>query len=128
MGLAFSLELPDWVATVRGNEAHLRRALGNLLDNALKFTPEAGAVKAGLRPAPEDNWVELWIEDTGIGIPAADVPQLFSRFHRGRNAAGYPGSGLGLAIVKAIAEAHGGQVAVENTSQGACFRLRLPLL
>jgi signal transduction histidine kinase len=128
MGLAFSLELPDWAATVRGHEAHLRRALSNLLDNALKFTPEGGAVKVGLRPAPEDNSVELWIEDTGIGIPGEDVPQLFSRFHRGRNAAGYPGSGLGLAIVKAIAEAHGGQVTAVNTGQGACFRLRLPVV
>jgi signal transduction histidine kinase len=128
MNLAFSLALPERAVTVQGHEAHLRRALGNLLDNALKFTPAGGAVKVGLRPASEDNWVELWIEDTGIGIPDGDVPQLFSRFHRGRNAAGYPGSGLGLAIVKAIVEGHGGQVMAVNTAQGACFRLRLPLL
>ncbi|MBE7550177.1 MAG: sensor histidine kinase [Anaerolineales bacterium] len=71
--------------------------------------------------------VTLTEEDTGIGIPPGDVPHLFSRFHRGRNAAAYPGSGLGLAIVKAIVEGHGGQVMVEHQRQGACFRLRLPL-
>ena len=61
---------------------------------------------------------ELWVEDTGIGVPPDDLPQLFSRFHRGRNAQAYPGSGLGLAIVKAIAERHGGRVLAENTGQG----------
>lgn len=126
-GLTFALELPEQAVTVQGNEAHLRRALSNLLDNALKFTPGGGAVKVGLRAVAGDAWVELWVEDTGIGIPPGDVPQLFSRFHRGRNAAAYPGSGLGLAIVKAIVEGHGGQVTVENQMQGASFRLRLPL-
>jgi two-component system sensor histidine kinase MprB len=56
-----------------------------------------------------------------------DLPQLFSRFHRGRNAAAYPGSGLGLAIVKAVAEHHGGCVSAANTGHGARFSVRLPL-
>jgi signal transduction histidine kinase len=128
MGLTFSLELPEQPLAVSGNEAHLRRALSNLLDNALKFTSEGGSVWLGLRPLPAQNWAELWVEDTGLGIPATDVPQLFSRFHRGRNATAYPGSGLGLAIVKAITEGHGGQVAVENRLTGACFQVRLPLV
>jgi signal transduction histidine kinase len=52
--------------------------------------------------------VTLWVQDTGIGVPANDLPQLFSRFHRGRNAAAYSGNGLGLAIVKAVVNGHGG--------------------
>jgi signal transduction histidine kinase len=109
--------------TVWGDEARLRRALDNLLDNAIKFTPEGGAVS--VRLYQEGKWVEVAVEDTGIGIPEDDLPHLFSRFHRGRNTITYPGNGLGLAIVKAIAEAHKGQVTAENTGQGARFALRL---
>ena len=67
------------------------------------------------------------MEDTGIGIPEDDLPQLFSRFHRGRNTATYPGSGLGLAIVKAIVEGHGGNVtAGRHPEGGGLFTLVLP--
>jgi signal transduction histidine kinase len=75
----------------------------------------------------QGEWAEFHVQDTGIGIPVDDLPQLFSRFHRGHNATAYPGSGLGLAIVAAIVEEHGGQVTAENTVPGACFHLRLPL-
>jgi two-component system OmpR family sensor kinase/two-component system sensor histidine kinase CpxA len=126
-GLAFALELPKQSLIVQGSESYLRRALSNLLDNALKFTPAGGSIRVGLQPLTTSRQVELWVEDTGIGIPPGDVPHLFSRFHRGRNAAAYPGSGLDLAIVKAIVEGHGGQVTAEHQRQGACFRLRLPL-
>jgi signal transduction histidine kinase len=110
---------------VLGEEAELRAALANLLDNALKFTPEGGRISLGCRR--NDGAALLWVEDTGIGIPEADLPLLFQRFHRGRNAAAYPGSGLGLAIVKAIVERHGGQVEAERSEPGARFTLRLPL-
>jgi two-component system, OmpR family, phosphate regulon sensor histidine kinase PhoR len=66
------------------------------------------------------------VTDTGIGIPPDDLPQLFSRFHRARNAAAYSGSGLGLAIVKAIMIRHGGNVSAQNTASGARFTLRWP--
>jgi signal transduction histidine kinase len=127
-GLAFSMQLPDEPMTIRGHESQLHRAIGNLLDNALKFTPEGGAISFGLRRLPGAGQAELWVEDTGIGIPPDDLPQLFSRFHRGRNAAAYPGSGLGLAIVKAIAETHQGQVEAENTGHGARFLIRWPAI
>jgi signal transduction histidine kinase len=123
-GLTLELTLPETPVTIQGNETQLRRALDNLLDNAIKFTLEGGTVGVGVRQVEE--WVEVSVEDTGIGIPEQDLPVLFSRFHRGRNAAAYPGNGLGLAIVKAIAEVHGGQVTAENTGQGARFTLRLP--
>lgn len=128
-GLAFSLQLPDEAVIVSGNEAQLRRASGNLLDNALKFTGEGGYVRLGV--SLESNTqasrpqAEVWVEDSGIGIPPSDLPQVFNRFHRGRNAAGYAGSGLGLAIVKTIVEGHGGQVSVVNLSQGARFSFRI---
>jgi signal transduction histidine kinase len=123
-GLAFDLVLPETEVTVWGDEAQLRRALGNLLDNAIKFTPEGGSIHVGLHR--EGEWVELWVEDTGIGVPEEDLPHLCGRFHRGRNVAAYPGNGLGLAIVKAIVEGHGGRVIGENAENGARFTVRLP--
>ena len=80
-----------------------------------------------MRLRREGPWAELCVQDTGLGIPADDLQQLFSRFHRASNAAIFPGSGLGLAIVKAIVVGHGGQVTVENTSPGTRFCVRLPL-
>jgi signal transduction histidine kinase len=124
-GLSFDLDVPEGTITIQGNQERVSRALGNLLDNAIKFTPGGGAVSLSLRQ--QGQWAELWVQDTGIGIPTDDLPQLFSRFHRGHNATAYPGSGLGLAIVAAIVEGHGGQVAAENTASGARFCLRLPL-
>ncbi len=123
-GLTFELTLPETPVILQGNKTQLRRALDNLLDNAIKFTPESGTVKVGVHHVGE--WAEISVEDTGIGIPEQDLLVLFSRFHRGRNAAAYPGNGLGLAIVKAIAELHGGRVTAENVDQGARCTLRLP--
>lgn len=118
------LNLPPEPIEIKGQADQLRRAIGNLIDNAIKFTPEGGTVTIDLQRG--DGSIELCVSDTGIGIPADDLPQLFSRFHRGRNAAGYPGNGLGLAIVKAIVEAHGGAVGAENTAQGTRFCITFP--
>jgi signal transduction histidine kinase len=122
-GLTLSIEMPQDPIELRGDPAQLRRAIGNLIDNAIKFTPEGGTITIGLwRNA---GTIELCVQDTGIGIPEEDLPQLFSRFHRGRNVANYPGNGLGLAIVKAIVEAHGGNVSAINASPGARFCITL---
>ena len=123
-GLSFHLDLGPEPLVTQGNASQLRRALGNLLDNALKFTPVGGAVRVGTRR--DGEWAVLWVENTGIGVPPDDLPYLFGRFHRGRNATDHPGSGLGLAIVKSIVEGHRGQAEAENTSHGARFSLRLP--
>jgi signal transduction histidine kinase len=122
-GILFNLTVPESRALVSGNESQLRRAMGNLLDNALKFTPENGTITLGIQP--QEAQVALWVEDTGSGIPPGDLPQLFSRFHRGRNAAAYPGSGLGLAIIKAIVESHGGNVTVTSDRGGTRFTIQL---
>jgi signal transduction histidine kinase len=119
------LDLPDGAVPVTGHGELLRTAVGDLLDNALKFTPRGGTVTLGLRAAA--GTARLWVEDTGIGIPASDLPAVFDRFHRGGNAAAYEGSGLGLAIVRATMDLHGGAVRVESSNTGSRFEMTLPL-
>jgi two-component system sensor histidine kinase BaeS len=125
-GVAFDLALPDAPVVVRGHGGQLGRALENLLDNALKFTPAGGRVQLELRGG-EDGTVEIVVTDSGIGIPPEDLPRLFERFHRGRNATAYPGSGLGLAIAQAIVARHGGTLAAHDAELGARFVMQLPL-
>lgn len=120
----FSLSLPEEPLTVRADESQLRQAVGNLVDNAIKFTPRGGQVKVSLRR--EGRRTVTTVDDTGVGVPEADLPHLFERFHRGQNASRHAGSGLGLAIVKAIVMAHGGEVTGENSASGARFAITLP--
>jgi len=124
--LEFVLELTEQTVNVSGDAAQLRTVLENLLDNAIKFTPPGGTVRLHLEQ--QDARAVLTVEDSGIGIPDDDLPLLFQRFHRGRNAAAYPGNGLGLAIVDQIARLHGGSVGAENTSPGVRFTLTLDTL
>jgi signal transduction histidine kinase len=127
MGVIFALDVGERPVFVQGNDSQLRRAVGNLLDNAIKFTPSQGTVTVVL--TEENGQACLSVTDNGIGIPTEELPRLFSRFHRGLNAAAYPGSGLGLAIVKAIVEAHGGKVEGESNGlgQGSKFVISLTL-
>ena len=108
---------------LQGDEDWLLRVVVNLVGNAVKFTPHGGAVTVGLIDlGPE---VEIVVEDTGIGIPAADLPRIFDPYkqaHRGRG-----GSGLGLAIVKGLVETHGGRIEVDSEEgRGSRFLVRLP--
>ncbi len=120
-GLVFEAELPPAPVLIRADASQVTRAMDNLVDNACKFTPQGGTVRVAL--SQQDGQVVFSVADTGIGIPTDDLPQLFNRFHRGRNATAFPGSGLGLAIVKAIVERQGGQVTAENTATGVRFSL-----
>ncbi|CAN5618461.1 hypothetical protein BH10CHL1_BH10CHL1_28580 [soil metagenome] len=119
--LNFSLQAPDEAVYICAHMPQMQVALDNLFDNACKFTPSGGNVTIQLQQSGAQ--VQLSVTDTGIGIPPDDLPLLFNRFHRSRNAANYPGSGLGLAIVKAIIEQQGGQVMVENSTPGTRFTL-----
>jgi len=104
----------------------LLRIVDNLVTNAVKFTPHGGTVRLAARS--EGRTAILEVTDTGHGIPAAEQPDLFSRFSRGTNAIeeAIPGSGLGLAISKVIAEAHGTNIQLESTpGTGSTFRLAL---
>ncbi|MBE2319098.1 HAMP domain-containing histidine kinase [Solirubrobacter sp. CPCC 204708] len=105
---------------INGVPSRLDRAVGNLLDNAAKYSPAGSVVDVRLRDG------ELTVRDRGPGIPAADLPHVFDRFYRADAARGRPGSGLGLAIVRQVAETHGGTVAAEAADGGgALLRLRL---
>jgi signal transduction histidine kinase len=112
---------------VQGDAAALRRALLNLVDNAVKYTPAGGSVVISLERTPEG--AALVVEDTGIGIAAADVQRVFEPFVRldaGRSR-DTGGSGLGLAIARSIALAHGGTLEVESRpAAGSRFTIRLP--
>ncbi|MBN1563613.1 MAG: HAMP domain-containing histidine kinase [Anaerolineae bacterium] len=128
--ITLELEMPPDTIAIEADEALIMHVLENLLDNAFKFTPENGTITLGLQTI--EDQVRLWVTDTGIGIPADDVPKLFSRFYRASNASAYPGNGLGLVITKAIVEKHGGTITVASTATGleksAAHRTRFEVL
>jgi two-component system, OmpR family, sensor histidine kinase MprB len=108
---------------VQGVPGKLDRAVGNLLDNAAKWSPPGGEIEVGVRSG------EVTVRDHGPGIEDEDLPFVFDRFYRARSARGLPGSGLGLAIVRQVVESHGGEVWAERAEGGgARFRLRIPVV
>jgi two-component system sensor histidine kinase SenX3 len=125
-GLQLLVE-PSEEATVLGSESDLALMVHNLLDNAIRYTPE-GDVRVGLAVA--DGTAELRVTDTGVGIPSADLGRIFERFYRVDPARSRDtgGTGLGLAIVRHVADAHGGEVKVRSVlGAGTTFTVRLPL-
>ncbi|HTV56173.1 MAG TPA: ATP-binding protein [Terriglobia bacterium] len=111
---------------VEGDDQGLRRLFLILLDNAVKYTPEGGEVRAGLRRA--DGFAVAEIRDTGAGIESSDLPHIFERFYRADKARATGGAGLGLSIGRWIAEAHGGKIEVESgPPRGCVFSIRLPI-
>ena len=118
-GVTFVPDLEETV--VSGEPGSIERAIGNLLDNAAKWSPPGGEVEVRVRDG------EVAVRDHGPGIDEHDLPYVFDRFYRAPSARGQPGSGLGLAIVRQVAEAHGGQVTAERANGGGTLvRLRLP--
>lgn len=118
---------PDLPALV-GDEEELRRVVANLLENAVRYTPEGGTVTVSTREFIGE--VRLAVRDTGIGIMAEDLPYIFDRFYRAPHATvmSAAGTGLGLAIVKQIVERHGGRVDVESEyGRGSTFEVWLPV-
>jgi len=114
---------------VRGDMASLSMLLANLLDNALRYTPEGGRIDVAVDD--DAGHALLTVTDTGPGIPAIDRERVFDRFHRGANVAdteNQTGSGLGLSIVKRIADAHGATIALDaaGVGQGLVVRVRFP--
>jgi signal transduction histidine kinase len=113
---------------IDADRIQIERMLSNLLSNALKFTPPGGSVRVLLSRA---DGVELVVEDTGCGIPAASIPHIFDRFYRvrGKEDESTPekGLGLGLSFVAWIVKAHGGEIQVESKpGEGSRFILHLP--
>ncbi|MGZ9226467.1 MAG: sensor histidine kinase, partial [Anaerolineales bacterium] len=127
--ISLGVEIPrDMPHAIEADQALLHQALYNLVENALKYTPEGGEVTVHLQTSP--SALTFAIQDSGIGIPTNDMPRLFEKFYRGTNHAALAqrGTGLGLAIVKSIAERHGGKVWVESElGKGSIFYLDIPL-
>src|SRR5215831_17990115 len=117
-GLQYELDLQPTL--VRGDPDALERAVGNLVDNATKWSPPDGRI----RISAAGGTVE--VSDEGPGIPADDLPYIFDRFYRSAKARALPGSGLGLAIVRRIAGLHGGTAEAIPQQQGVTFRLSVP--
>lgn len=103
--------------------ARIRQVLDILLDNAVKFTPEGGTVRVGVR---FEDGVELFVSDDGPGIPHEHLPHIFERFYKADNARSDGSAGLGLAIARQIVERHGGTIGVSSDANGSTFVVRLP--
>ncbi len=123
-GLAFSVEIHQDIPQLQGDRQRLMRMVGNLLDNAIKYTPQGGV---RLRALLHSDELEVKVIDDGPGVAEEELENLFEKFFRGAAGRGSEGTGVGLAAVKAIAQAHGGRVAAGNMpEQGAVFTIWLP--
>lgn len=127
-GLTFILNIAEPIV-VNGDGGRLRQVMGNLIDNAIKFTPSAGRVCMSLTRINGNARFE--IADTGIGIPTEDLSRVFDRFYRtdpSRSVQSAPGVGLGLSICRSIIEAHGGTIAIESQAgKGTLVCVKLPV-
>jgi len=122
--IQFDVTLQPW--RLIGDAPALERAVLNLLDNAVKFSPQGSAVRVRLT-AGQDGFALLEVADQGQGIDDEDLPRVFDRFYRSQEARTLPGSGLGLAIVQQAALRHGGEVVAGRAPEGgALFIMRLP--
>jgi two-component system NtrC family sensor kinase len=127
-GHHLQINIPDEIPAILANPVQMRQMFDHLLENAVKYTVQSGTI--GIAGRIEQKQVILQISDTGIGIPAIDLPYIFDKFYRAANASSeMSGTGLGLAIVKSIIENHGGRIWVESTvGKGSTFTIVLPLI
>ena len=126
--IAFVRELPDGLPHVLGDAHKIGQILANLLSNAIKFTPGGGIVRVSARIV-DDRYLVVSVADSGIGIPAARIRDLFDRYHRlpSRATWGEHGTGLGLYICRQLVALHGGELSVESDlGRGTTFRFTLP--
>ena len=108
------------------DEHRIARVLGNLVSNAVKYSPAGGEIR--ITSVRTERWAEIRVSDTGIGIPAADLPHVFERFRRAGNVGKIVGNGIGLASSREVVIAHGGSLEVESVEgHGSTFIVRLPL-
>lgn len=123
--ITLEADLQEFVPLVNGDPVRLRQMIGNLLDNAIKYTPENGVVRLAVEA--EGDQVILHISDNGVGIPQADQPYLFDKFFRASNVPeDLPGTGLGLSIIKSIVDNHGGRIWVDSKlGEGTTFTVVL---
>jgi signal transduction histidine kinase len=125
----FNLNLPVAGRYIGGDRDRLEQVLGNLLENAVKYSPDGSEISVSVEE--KENEVITSVRDRGIGIPVDEITQVFERFHRGRqvSSTNYGGLGLGLYITKQIIERHGGQIWVESAEGvGTSFYFSLPVV
>jgi two-component system NtrC family sensor kinase len=122
-----SIDVPENLPTIFANPPRVRQMLANLIDNAIKFTPDGGQVAVTARA--DDQLILITVNDNGIGIPPADQPYIFDKFYRASNSRqDYTGTGLGLSIVKSIVENHDGRIWLESRPEtGTTFTVVLPV-
>ena len=124
--ITLTTRVPEAPLIVRGDRSCLQRALANLLDNAIKFTQQGGAVE--VLSFVENGSLVVAIADNGPGIPAEDLPRIYDRFFRGDQSRSTPGNGLGLSLVQSIVHAHGGEISVSSVVNGGTqAKLSLPM-
>jgi PAS domain S-box-containing protein len=126
-GLALHVTLPESLSPVRANRTRLVQVTTNLLDNAIKYTPQGGRIR--VQAEEDEEQITVCVADTGVGIPAAARPHIFEKFYRVQSpeTRDREGVGLGLAAVKSIVEKHGGQVWVESKEgTGSTFYFTVP--
>ncbi|HEY9631603.1 MAG TPA: ATP-binding protein [Coleofasciculaceae cyanobacterium] len=125
-GLSLIIDCSPLPTAVYADRDMWEKIVLNLLSNAFKFTL-AGTITVRLQEF--DDWVELLVADTGVGIPSEELPHLFERFHRVENSQGrsFEGSGIGLSLVQELIKLHGGKIEVISTlGQGSCFTVTIP--
>lgn len=119
------VKIPEGAVSVHGDAEALRELFVNLVDNAIRYTPDGGKVSVKLEEEP--GGAAVMVSDTGCGIPERELALIFERFYRGRQARKTDGTGLGLAIARQIVEAHGGHIRAESEAGcGTTFRVYLP--
>lgn len=124
-GIGFKTEIPQAAVPFIGHEIKLRRLVGNLLDNAIKFTPDGGRITLTL--VADAHSVSLTVTDTGCGIPSCEQGIMYERFFRGAAAGRCPGTGLGLSMVRSIVTFYHGDIScVSEVGKGTTFRVTLP--
>jgi len=124
----FEVQMDPGIPSMKGVRIYIQEALLNILKNSLKYTPEGG--KITLRVQSDRSWLRVQVTDTGMGIPADDLPQIFTEFYRAKNAKALlkKGTGLGLSIAKKIVEMHHGKIGIESRlGQGTSVSLEIPL-
>lgn len=126
--IAFTSDIQDGDTELQISVPYIRSAIWNLLDNAAKFTKEGGSISMATKRV--DNTIQITIKDTGIGISKAEIPKLFTKFHRGTSTLTYDfeGTGIGLYASKVMVEKHGGTIkAASEEGKGSTFTINLPI-
>jgi two-component system, OmpR family, phosphate regulon sensor histidine kinase PhoR len=125
-GLSLTLDIPEGLPEINVDVDRIQQVMMNLLHNAVKFTPPGGTIEVSTRQV--DEFIQVAIKDSGVGIQSNDLPRIFERFYKADRARSGGGTGLGLSVARHIVEAHGGQIWAESqVGEGSTFFFTLPI-